>query len=422
MKRIQDWLNKYFVPGALKFSKNDYVQAIQHGVMGSVGVLTIGGLLSIIQTPPITGTPTGIMLAWKNFSMVNAEWLNVATTFSMKAIALYAVVGIAFSLARSKKLPELNAMVTALVSFFILSVKLTKVDGFGDVMTIGSLSSGGLFTAIIVGLSVVALINFFTKKGIKLKMPEAVPANVAAPFEALIATLAVVLISIGIRVFLAANFKIMFPDLISVILRPILVAGDSLPVLMLAMILMRTLWSFGIHGTSIVMAPLYPILIANTIENVEAYSAGLPIPNIFAAGFFSYQLGMMPAAIWMLMFAKSGQLKAVGKVGIVPGIFQISEPIHFGTPFVMNPILIFPHVFNLTMNWTIAYLIIQSGLVAKPIFQVPNFMPGFLSVFMSSLDWKSVVLWAGLVALNVVIYAPFLRAYDNNLVNNEEKA
>ena len=53
--------------------------------------------------------------------------------------------------------------------------------------------------------------------------------------------------------------------------------------------------------------------------------------------------------MYRFFFAKSKQLKALGKLGIIPALFGINEPILFGAPVVMNPMLAIPDVYKRQM-------------------------------------------------------------------------
>lgn len=423
-------MGKFFkekcMPWISKFSEHQYVKAIQQGVMALMSVTIFAGIVSIIKTPPFPAdTTNSIALAWMSFAAANVDWLEIVYQVTNGLMAMLAVIGIVTSLCNHYKMQPLNAIIVSMVSFLLVSINLIlknpEMPAAGYVLDFTYLGAQGLFTAIIISIIVVEILRFMAKKGIKIKMPASVPPMVAQPFEAMIASGTVLILMMLIRI-VFAQFGLLFPQLIMVLLAPVLQGAESFWTIVLFFMLSRVLWFFGIHGTSIVFAVLMPIMTVNTVANLEAYNAGLPPEHILTSSFIIFQLGMLPAAIAMLIGCKSQQLKTVSKLGIVPSCFMISEPILFGTPFVFNPILFVPHILSFGVSVGMAFLAMDFGLVAKPVFGVPQTVPGPFASFLSTLDWKAVVLWFIILIVCVLIYLPFLKKYDKTLLEQEQAA
>lgn len=411
------------MPVISKFSEHQYVKAIQQGVMALMSVTIFAGIVSIIKTPPFPATSTNaIAVAWMNFAAANQSWLEIVYQMTNGLMAMLAVIGVVTSLCKFYKMQALNPILVSVVSFLIVSVSLVLKDpntpALGFVLDFTYLGAQGLFSAFIVGIVSVEILRFMDKKGIKIKMPASVPPMVSQPFEAMIASGAVMILWIAVRI-IFSQFNLLFPQLIMVLLAPVLQGAESFWTVVIFFALSRVLWFFGIHGTSIVFAVLMPLMTVNTVANLDAYNAGLAPEHILTSSFIIFQLGMLPAAIAMLIGCKSKQLKTVAKLGVVPSCFMISEPILFGTPFVFNPILFIPHIAAFGVSVGMAYLAMDFGLVAKPVFGVPNTLPGPFAAFLSTLDWKAVVLWFVIVAVCVLIYLPFLKKYDKGLLAEE---
>lgn len=408
------------MPMISAFSEHHYVKAIQQGVMALMSVTIFAGIVSILKTPPFPATSTNAFaIAWMQFAAANQSWLEIVYQMTNGLMAMLAIIGIVTSLCNHYKMQALNPIVVSIVAFMIVSVNLVlknpQVPAAGFVMDFTYLGAQGLFSAMIVGIVTVEILRFMMKKGIKIKMPASVPPMVSQPFEAMIASGAVLILMIGVRI-IFGSFGLLFPQLIMVLLSPILSGAENFWTIVLFFALSRVLWFFGIHGTSIVFTVLMPIMTVNTVANLEAYNAGQPVQHILTSSFMVFQLGMLPAAIAMLIVCKSKQLKTVAKLGIVPSCFMISEPILFGTPFVFNPVLFVPHIAAFGVSVGMAYLAMDFGLVGKPIFGTPGTLPGPFAAFLSTLDWRAVVLWFVIVIVCVLIYLPFLKKYDHTLL------
>ena len=219
-------------------------------------------------------------------------------------------------------------------------------------------------------------------------MPDSVPGLVAKPFEALIPAVLVVLIGVSLNVLLG-SFGLTVPSLIVVIFRPLVSFTGSLAGILLIAFLVHFLWSLGIHGGAVVMPIVMPFMLKNTTENMELIAQGLAPTNIFTVGFYAaYIMPLIGMAIAMLIVAKSIHLKTVSRIGFIPMLFNITEPIGFGAPVVLNPPLAIARIIAVLVSTTLGYISFSSGLVRLPSLMVPNFIPGFLALFLSKVDWK----------------------------------
>ncbi len=82
-----------------------------------------------------------------------------------------------------------------------------------------------------------------------------------------------------------------------------------------------------------------------------------------------YTVGMggtgmtLAIVIAILLFMKSKQMKQISKLGLAPGIFNVNEPVIFGLPIVMNPIIIIPWVIAPMVVTLVTYLAMSAGIV-----------------------------------------------------------
>lgn len=178
---------------------------------------------------------------------------------------------------------------------------------------------------------------------------------------------------------------------------------------------------------SIVSGILSPIWLTLMDQNRVAFQAGKPVPNVVTAQFFDVFQNMggsgttFSLAILLLLFSKSRQLKEIGKLSIGPGCFNINEPIIFGLPIVMNPILIIPFILAPLVAVTITYWSMKLGLVAKPVgIAMPWTTPPFISGYIATGGKISgVVIQIITFLVSGMIYYPFFKMWDKKKVEEE---
>ncbi|GER67415.1 hypothetical protein BpJC7_18150 [Weizmannia acidilactici] len=145
--------------------------------------------------------------------------------------------------------------------------------------------------------------------------------------------------------------------------------GATLPATLIITVFEALLWSFGIHGSNVVGGIMQPIWLALTADNAAAFAAGKALPHIVNYQFYSNFMkiggfgGTFGLALLLLFASKSSQYRALGKLAIVPGFFGINEPIIFGMPIVLNPIMIIPFILTPLVLCVVAYFAMASGLV-----------------------------------------------------------
>ena len=116
--------------------------------------------------------------------------------------------------------------------------------------------------------------------------------------------------------------------------------------------------------------------------------------------------------IAILLFSKSKDLRATAKLGLIPGLFNINEPIVYGIPIVFNKQLVIPFIICPLVNVLISYFSMYFGLVNLTNgVQIPWTTPIFFSGFLSSGVSGSILQFC-LLIINVVIYWPFIILID----------
>lgn len=431
MKKMLDYAERLLTPLAKIIGENKYLIAIRDGFLLSTPLLIVGSLFLLIANFPIPN--------WDNImaSFLGAEWASkmaVPASASFDVMTILAVVGIGYSLAKQFKADAMQAGIVSLVAYFIVTPFYTEFqpEGADKMVEVASLpmkwvGSSGLFLGMIVALIATRLFIAINNKGWKIKMPEGVPPTVVKSFEALIPSFIVVFVMfianwlISLTSF--GNLQVVIFDFLQI---PLLKLGNTLGAMIIAYVFLHMFWFFGINGSSVVGSVFNPVLRALSVDNLDAYKNGLEIPNIITGQFqdmfatFGGAGSTLALIVVMIIFCRSQRMKKLSQLSLVPGIFGINEPIIFGLPIVLNPMILIPFVLVPTINIIIAYFAMDWGLVPLTNgIQLPWTTPIIFSGFLVS-GWQGAVLQALLFGLDMVIYYPFARIMDDQYLQEEK--
>ena len=398
-----------------KITSQRHLKTIKEAFVMTVPLTLVGSISLLIGLPPIPATVKNeTLLAVKAWCNSNVGLL-LPYQMTIGLFGLWATLAIAYCHAKNMKTNILLSCLIACTGY--LCVAARPVEG---VMSMAGLGSVSLFAGMLIAIFSVEMYHFLLKHNIKIKMPASVPPNVSAPLEGMIAcglVIVAVVAIIEILIIISGNDLV---RLTTAIFSPLVATSDTLLAVILVCFLARLLWFFGIHGTSIVMGILSPILMSNLIANQAAYAAGEPLPYIFSnAVIVTWGLSLFPLAIGMVFFCKSSQLKTLGKIGIIPSFLGIGEPIQFGTPLILNFDLLIPNLFHFMFNGAVPYLCMKYGLLNKPIMDSTLGMPTIINVCLTSMDIRAALIWVIVIAVDTVVYLPFLKKYDKRLIAEE---
>src|SRR5699024_9242387 len=252
------------------------------------------------------------------------------------------------------------------------------------------LGGQGLFVAIILGILTTEAMRFLINKGVAFEMPAGVPPYVMRTFRALVPFLLILPAVWALEWIVWANMGVTIPQAVLDLFSPLVSASNSYWAALGMILLMLVLWSIGIHGMNVVSSVAYPFWMTQMANNADAISAGNPAEanGIVTETFFHmFTLiggsGTTLGLAVFLLFAASVQLKQVGKTAIIPSLFNINEPLIFGVPIVLNPLLIIPFVLGPVVIVTINYILFATGVmppvIVQPPFTVPIFFGGFIA-------------------------------------------
>jgi PTS system cellobiose-specific IIC component len=420
-------LESILMPLAERIGKNKYLIAIRDGFLLSMPLLIVGSFFLLIANFPIPG--------WTNFwaRFFGENWdayFAKPTDATFSIMAMLAVVGIGYSFSEQMKVDKLFGAAVSLVCWFlIMPYKIMVNDTAVSGIPMGWVGSKGIFVGIIVAFLSVHIYAWVNKKGWIIKMPDGVPPTVAKSFSALIpAGISVLVFFIINIIFAMTPYDNAFNFIFTILQTPLLKLGNTLPAMVIAYIFLHLFWFFGVNGGSVVGAVFNPILQTLSAENLAALQAGQPLPNIISQQFqdlfatFGGCGSTLSLLIAMLFFCRSKRIKELGKLAFIPGLFGINEPIVFGLPILLNPMILIPFMLVPTINIVISYFCMSVGLV--PLCSgvaIPWTMPVILSGFLAT-GWRGAVLQLFLLALGVFIYMPFIKMMDKQYMEDETRA
>lgn len=418
-------MEQYVMPVANKLGNERHLRAIRDAFMSLLPITFTGGIAAVLSSAPsVENAGNGITLAWAQFVAANStifSWINALT---LGAMSLYICIGIIHFLCRNEKIESFLPILLGVCGFLMLVIEPQSLGWDGKIAEISYMDGKGLIPAMVISILTADLYCAMRKREFgKISLPDTVPPSLSDVFASIVP--GAVLMLIYIVVFTIMNKAgTTLPKLIYGILSPSLAAVDNLGFTVIITLLVHVFWFFGIHDAAL-SGVLSPIRDGNLSLNAAAQAAGEALPNIFTTPFWVYFVaiggcGSVLALALLLCRSKSKQLKAIGRLGLIPAFFNISEPIIFGLPLMLNPVFFAPFLFTSVVNGAIAFLTMQVGLIGKSYAMLSWQMPSIIGAFFSTMDWKAPILILGLIALDGLIYFPFFKMYERTMVKQEE--
>lgn len=428
MEKFQEKLQNVLVPIAEKVSTQRHLSAIRDAMGILIPLTIIGGFAILLAQPPVnpetlknTNIFTAFLLGWYDFAQAYGQYLFIPYNLTLGAISLYVSGAVAYRLAETYEMPKLESCFTAILTYLAIGAVPTTIEG-ASYLPAANLGAGGMFTAMIVSLLTVEMTRVFIKNDITIKMPASVPPNVASPFKILIP------MAVNVIGFILLNILCInvtgggLCDLLTSLLQPLFSATESLPSILLLLLLSTVFWFFGIHGDNMVGAVVTPITTMNIALNLEAYNAGKEMTHIFAGSFngvWGTWCTYIALLIAMCLITKSKQLRALCKLAPISTTFNINEPLVFGVPTVLNIFILIPSLICMILNICVAYFASALNIIGKTYLVLPWTTPAPLAAFLSTMDIKALILWIALCIVDVIIMIPFVRNYDKQLLAQE---
>ena len=405
-----------------KVSNNIYLRAIRDGFVSCIPVILFSSLFILVACVPEIFDykwPEKIStVLWQayNYSMGMLGILMVAT------IAKSLTDSINTKMPKLRQINDVSVMIVSIICLLLLAV--APVEGGISTEFMGT---KGLLSAFVVAFTVPNIYKFFVKRNITIKLPDEVPHYIAQTFADLIPLSVAVMVYWVFGIVFKEATGMMFGAWILEVFKPLFVAADGYIGLAIIYGAMAMFWFVGIHGPSIVEPAVTAIYIANIEANLQIVSAGGHATNILThpTSYFVATLGGTGATLMFCamcaFIAKSKQLRAVGRASIVPVTFAVNEPIIFGAPIVLNPVLFFPFVLTPILNvWVFKFFVDNLGMNAFT-YILPWTTPAPIGLIVGTgFAQLAFILAPLLLVMDAVMYYPFFRVYDAQLVEREK--
>lgn len=401
MKRLLDLLNRWLVPFLTAVGDNPYMAAIRNGMVSVAPLTILGGLFTAVVDLPIPG--------WEDRVAPYVPLLQIPVTATFGLLAVFVCFAIAHELAKQFQLdPSTSGLMATLV---FLMIQVRRED---QTLGMEGLGSQGLFTAILISLVCVVVQRAFNRANLVIRLPRSVPPVVYESFVSLTPMIFLVVVFWAIRFGAGLDINAGVQRTFS----PLLIALNTLPGILVFAFLVTLLWSVGINGDNTLDAVVGAVFLQYLGANVEAAAKGLPMPYITALGFFTTFVnvggtGATIALALVMLNSRDPGYRKISRLSLPTQIFQINEPIFFGFPIVLNPVFMVPYIACALALTTCSYLLMDWGLIRRPVVNVPWTTPPIIGHFFASGgDWRAAVWGAVSILLAMAIYYPFARAAE----------
>ena len=404
-----------------KLSRNIYLRAIRDGFIAGMPVILFSSIFILIAF-----VPNSWGFKWSDEVVA---FLMKPYSYSMGILALLVAGTTAKSLTDSvnrsmEKTNQINYMSTLLAA--IVGLLMLAADPIENGLATGFLGTKGLLSAFLAAFVTVAIYKVCVKNNVTIRMPDEVPPNISQVFKDVIPfTLSVVslyALDLLARHFVGASVA----ESIGKFFAPLFSAADGYLGITIIFGAFAFFWFVGIHGPSIVEPAIAAITYANAEVNLNLLQQGMHADKILTSGtqMFIVTMGGTGATLvvpFMFMWlTKSKRNRAIGRASVVPTFFGVNEPILFGAPLVLNPIFFIPFIFAPIANvWIFKFFIETLGMNSFTA-NLPWTTPAPLGLVLgTNFQVLSFILAALLIVVDVIIYYPFLKVYDEQILEEE---
>ncbi|MFV0447122.1 MAG: PTS sugar transporter subunit IIC [Vibrio sp.] len=423
MKVFASQVEQVMHPVAKLLMRSQHLMALRDGFQLAMPFIFVGCTFIPLIFPPFADAESSFSIWWFALATSLKPVLLPTYQVTIGVVGIIVAFGIAASLAKYYQLPERLSGLTGCIAFLLLV-------GFHDMGPgyIRYLGGSGLFTAIIASIYSIEVVRFFITRGWYVKMPEDVPILTRQSFKLMIPIFVVVTTLSMFNAWVDSEFGAHLPQLIEAAFRPLILASDSLAAVLISILICQLLWFVGIHGALIVTGIMNPFWTSNLLENQSVLEQGYSVlPHIYLTAFWDFfvlvgGVGSTLPLIYLAIKSQSNQLKSVGKIGIIPSIFNINEPILFGFPVIMNPLFLLPFVFIPMINATIAWFLSSAHILDRVVLMIPWSVPAPIGAAWAANGSVVNALMVIFAMVNAYfLYLPFFRAHEKILVEQEKE-
>ena len=405
-----------------KISRNIYLRAIRDGFISAMPVILFSSIfLLIAYVPNIFGFtwPKGIenmLMTPYNYTMGIIGFLVAGTTAKSLTDSMNR------QLEKTNQINFISTMLASMAGFLIMAADPAKEGGFLSAF----MGTKGLLTAFIAAFITVNVYKICVKNNVTIRMPEEVPPNISQVFKDIFPFAFSIIILYAIQLAIKAVIGVNVAQSIGTLLAPLFSAADGYLGITIIFGAYALFWFVGIHGPSIVEPAIAAITYSNVELNAHLIHAGQHADKVITSGtqMFIVTMGGTGATLvvpFMFMWlCKSKRNKAIGRASVVPTFFGVNEPILFGAPIVLNPVFFIPFILAPIVNvWIFKFFVDTLGMNSF-FANLPWTTPGPIGIVLGTgFAVLSFVLAALLILVDTVIYYPFVKVYDEQILAEE---
>lgn len=420
---VMNFIEAKLMPVAGRLAQQRHLGAIRDAYISFMPFIIVGSILLVISSFPSE--------SYQNFmaSVFGDQWastIEIPFNAIFSTMAVFISFLVAYRLAERYEADKISAGILSLSTFLVVT-PFTRVENVGTVISTEWLGSKGLFIAMVGALVWTEIFVKLVNKKITIKMPDGVPPAVQQSFTALIPSLIVLILALAVRILFAmTSYQTIHQFIYEIIATPIRHFGTSYIGAFMTVFSINALWSVGINSGSMINGILRPFWLENQAENLAAMQNGLTPPHVITEQFFDMVWmggsgSTLALVLAMLIFAKSQHAKKVSRLAAGSSIFNINEPILFGLPVILNPIMLIP--FNLAplVILTVQYVAMSLGMVATTTgVYIPWTLPAVISGFIVTGHISGAIIQLINIFIGAMIYLPFLKIIDKQYRMKEQ--
>ncbi|MEQ7196490.1 PTS sugar transporter subunit IIC [Enterococcus avium] len=419
---------------ATKVNSFRYIMVIKNAFASLIPVI-ITGAFGTLFSAMVFDNENGLARIKALSFLAELKPISSAVSYvTLSFLTIYAVFLIGIELARLNNVKGIFPGIVAVMSYLSVNPFVYEYVNADNITVIAEnvlakqyTDTKGLFLGMLVAIASIELYCWLGRQErLKLKMPDTVPTNVSESFSALFPTiLTVAIIATAGFVIKAVTGMYAYDIIYNIVQRPLEGIVQGLPGILLLMFIAQVFWVIGIHGNQMVKPVREPLLLAAIAVNTEAFEAGKEIPNIITMPFWDMYMSMggsgvtIGLLIAILLVSKRDDMREITKLSLAPGIFNINEPVIFGMPIMLNPILAIPFIATPLITGTIGYIATSLGFAAKAVVMVPWPMPPIVNAYLATAgDIGAVVTQIICIIVSILIYLPFVKVSNKAAIKN----
>ncbi len=427
--KFSDELTEKLLVVANKIATQKHMCAIKNAFTALIPVIITGSFCTLITNVVCATEGNGISLGklpGMQWLAMFTDWFSAANYATLNFFTVAAVVLIGLELGKLNKMQGFMPGIIALCSFVSCLPSFVEVTKDEVTFTVANVigkdytASRGLFLGIVIALVSVEIYTKLVKSGImKINMPDSVPSNVSNSFNVLFPSMVTILICALFNFFTTKCLGMSLYTIIYTFLQtPLERVMQGLPGLLVLMFVAQAFWCIGIHGNQIIKPVRDPLLNAAILANTDMVAQGIhdiSKLNIINMSFWDTYMSLggsgctIGLVIAIFLLSRREDYRAIAKLEVAPAIFEINEPMTFGLPIVLNPLLVVPFIITPLVTGTFAYFMTKIGFAGVCVYAMPWTTPPILSAWLSTGGSLGAIITQIIcIVMSILIYAPFV--------------